>query len=212
MTGILVIWNDCAAGREDAYEEWYQDEHLIERLSVSRFRVGRRYEAISATRQFFTTYEVENPGVLASAEYRERLANPTERTTAIMRDGFINMRRTICERRDIRGAIRGSVVVTIVLDGRSDPLQRLRDLAGRYPVGVEPTHSEIAISADRNEPNLSAEEALRGRDAKISGCLLLEFLRQEPALRVANQIRDMYAVAETGVFRLLCSLRRDDLA
>src|SRR5215831_10999773 len=58
MTGILVIWNDCATGRENAYEEWYQDEHLIERLRVSGFQIGRRYEAISATRKFFTTYEV----------------------------------------------------------------------------------------------------------------------------------------------------------
>ena len=85
MNGILAIWNDCARGREASYEEWYQDEHLIERLSVNGFHVGRRYEAVAAKRQFLTTYEVETPEVLGSAEYRERLAQPTERTSAIMR-------------------------------------------------------------------------------------------------------------------------------
>ena len=30
--GILALWNDCEAGHEDAYEAWYQGEHLAERL------------------------------------------------------------------------------------------------------------------------------------------------------------------------------------
>jgi hypothetical protein len=75
-------------GLEAAHEEWYQDEHLIERLCVSGFCVGRRYEAVVATRQFLTTYEMERPEVLTSVEYLERLAHPTERTAAIMQSGF----------------------------------------------------------------------------------------------------------------------------
>lgn len=78
MSGILGIWNDCAEGRESAYEEWYQSEHLIERLNVPGFQIGRRYEAIEAVRRFLTTYEVEHPNVLTSADYRQRLENPTE--------------------------------------------------------------------------------------------------------------------------------------
>ena len=35
---------------------------------------------------------------------------------------------------------------------------------------------------------MAAEEALRGRAAKISGCLTLEFLRREPAMRVADDM------------------------
>src|SRR5262249_32295055 len=111
MRGILAVWNDCAIGRETAYEEWYQEEHLIERVCVSGFLVGRRYEAVVAKRQFLTTYEVQRPEVLSSAQYRERLAHPTERTTAIMRDGFLNMNRNVCQRRAIRGAFRGGVVL-----------------------------------------------------------------------------------------------------
>ncbi|OAE99626.1 hypothetical protein AYJ54_32530 [Bradyrhizobium centrolobii] len=210
MSGILTIWNDCARGREATYEEWYQDEHLIERLSVSGFRVGRRYEAVVATRQFLTTYEVERPDVLASAEYRGRLAHPTERTAAIMRDGFSNMCRTVCERREIRGAIRGNVALTVALT-EPDPLARLHDVAEKHPLSIELAHSEIWLATEAKKAKLSTEEALRGRDAKISGCLALEFLRHEPALRSADGIRRAHPGAEIGVYRLMCSLRKEDL-
>jgi hypothetical protein len=211
MRGILAIWNDCARGREAAYEEWYQDEHLIERLSVGGFCIGRRYEAIVAARQFLTTYEVERPEVLTSAEYLERLAHPTERTAAIMRSGFSNMCRTVCERRSIQGAIRGGVAVTLALT-EPNPLARLSNEAEKYALGIELAHSEIWISAEEEEANISAEERMRGRDSKISGCLALEFLRHEPALRAADNMRRAYVGAEIGVYRLLCSLRRKDLA
>jgi hypothetical protein len=211
MRGILAIWNDCARGRESAYEEWYQDEHLIERLCVSGFCVGRRYEAIVGTRQFLTTYEVERPDVFASAEYLERLAHPTERTAAIMQSGFSNMCRTVCERRRIQGPIRGGVAVTVALT-EPNPLARLSTAAEKLPLGIELAHSEIWISAEKEAINTSAEERLRGRDSKISGCLALEFLRHEPALRAADNIRRACVDAEIGVYRLLCSLRREELA
>jgi hypothetical protein len=211
MSGILAIWNDCARGRETAYEEWYQDEHLMERLSVTGFCVGRRYEAIVSARQYLTTYEVESPAVLASAEYLERLAHPTERTAALMRSGFSNGCRTVCERRSIQGAIRGGVAVTLALT-EPNPLARLSNAAEKHALSIELAHSEIWISAEKEETNVSAEEQMRGRDSKISGCLALEFLRHESALRAADNMRRAYVDAEIGVYRLLCSLRRKDLA
>ena len=134
MNGILAIWNDCARGREASYEEWYQDEHLIERVSISGFLVGRRYEAVAAQAAIPDHfYEVERPEVLSSAEYRERLAHPTERTKAIMRDGFQNMNRNVCERREIRGAFRGGVVLTAAVTEAS-PFAWLQSVAEQRPL------------------------------------------------------------------------------
>jgi hypothetical protein len=210
MNGILAIWNDCARGREAAYEEWYQGEHLIERVSVAGFLVGRRYEAVAAKRQFLTTYEVEGPEVLSSAEYRERLAHPTQRTTAIMRDGFRNTNRNVCERRAIRGAVRGGVVLTAAVT-EANPFRWLHSVAEQRPLSSELTHCEVWISAEERETKASAEEALRGRDAKIFGCLALEFLRREPAMRVADDIQRSSPNCEVGVYQLMCTLRREDL-
>jgi hypothetical protein len=32
--GTLAIWNDCAPGREEIYERWYQDEQLRDCLKA----------------------------------------------------------------------------------------------------------------------------------------------------------------------------------
>jgi hypothetical protein len=176
---------------------------------VSGFLVGRRYEAVAAKRQFLTTYEVKRLDVLSSPQYRERLAQPTERTTAIMRDGSLNMNCNICERRAMRGVCRGGLVLTIAVT-EADPLARLQSPAEQWPLSSELTHSEIWIAL-LNEARVSAEEALRGRDAKISGCLALEFLRREPAMRVAIDIREALPGSEVGVYQLMCILRSQDL-
>jgi hypothetical protein len=209
MSGILAVWNDCARGREAFYEEWYQEEHLMERVGVSGFIVGRRYEAVVAKQRFLTTYEVESASVLSSPQYRERLAHPTERTTAIMRDGFLNMNRNVCERRAMRGPSRGGLALTVAVT-EANPFGRLQSVAERWPLSSELTHSEIWIAVLK-EKKSSAEEALRGGDAKISGCLALEFLRREPAMRVAKDIRQALPGSEVGVYQLMCTLRNEDL-
>jgi hypothetical protein len=44
--GILAIFNNVAPGREAEFEEWFQHQHLAERLAVPGFLLGRRHEAI----------------------------------------------------------------------------------------------------------------------------------------------------------------------
>ncbi|MEM9140515.1 MAG: hypothetical protein AAGB15_11870, partial [Pseudomonadota bacterium] len=95
-TGILAIWNTCAAGHEDAYEAWYQREHLPERLSLPGFRRGRRYWAADGGPGFFTYYETDTPEVMATADYLARVQDPTPLTRRIMASVFTDMNRTVC--------------------------------------------------------------------------------------------------------------------
>ena len=86
--GILAIFNDVAAGREAEFDEWFQSEHLIERLGVPGFLFGRRHKAISGSAAYFNFYLVESPEVLTSKAYLERLDNPTPMTKKIMSEVF----------------------------------------------------------------------------------------------------------------------------
>ena len=91
--GILAIFNDCRAGREDEFNAWFQGEHLQERLAVPGFLFGRRHQAISGSAGYFNFYLVESPDVLTSRPYLERLDNPTPMTKRVMSEVFLNMNR-----------------------------------------------------------------------------------------------------------------------
>ena len=56
--GILAIFNDCRAGREDEFNAWFQGEHLQERLAVfseeltdKLARLKQRRRSLSASRR-----------------------------------------------------------------------------------------------------------------------------------------------------------------
>jgi hypothetical protein len=116
--GILAIWNDCRAGRED--DAWFQGEHLLERLAVPGFLFGRRHQAISGSAGYFNFYLVESPDVLTSKPYLERLDNPTPKTKRIMSEVFINMNRTVCSRIVRCGGFRGAYAVTVRFNAQPD--------------------------------------------------------------------------------------------
>jgi len=208
--GILAIFNDCRAGREDEFNAWFQGEHLEERLAVPGFLFGRRHQAISGNAGYFNFYMVESPDVLTSKPYLERLDSPTPMTKRIMSEVFINMNRTVCRRTIRRGAFRGAYAVTArfnevpdagVLTATLDELVRDTNVAG----------GEIWIAVDSTGMPVSMEEKLRGGDKKIKGCLMVDTLRQPDAVTLGARLSRQFPTAELGVFHVLCQLGRGDL-
>ena len=210
MSGILVLLNDCAPGKEELYEEWYQDEHLKERLGVNGFAVARRFEAIAAKRQYLTTYEVHSPDVLTSKEYLARLADPSPLTTQIMTAGIKNMCRTACRRETVEGSIRGTIAVVATLPDRSS-LTTLKGIAGHYTISTRLCHIELWESAEPAGTISQTEENIRGPDEKIGACLALEFLRIQPALMAADSLKASLSSADVGVYQLMSYLRKDEV-
>ena len=66
LPGILAIFNNVASGREAEFEEWFQHEHLAERIAVPGFLIGRRHEAVSGQPRYFNFY----------VRKRRRFSNP----------------------------------------------------------------------------------------------------------------------------------------
>src|SRR5436309_2531191 len=73
LPGILAIFNNVAPGREADFEEWFQHEHLAERIAVPGFLVGRRHEAIAGQPGYFNFYLTQSAQVVDSAAYLGRL-------------------------------------------------------------------------------------------------------------------------------------------
>jgi hypothetical protein len=203
--GILAIFNDCRAGREAEFEEWFQGEHLLERLSVPGFQFGRRHQAISGSNGYFNFYQVEQPSVLTSKPYLERLDNPTPMTKKIMSEIFINMNRTVCHRTLRRGGFRGAYAVTARFNDAFD-IGTLTRLADALVKDASVGSCEIWTAVDPAGQPVSMEEKLRGGDKKIKACLMVDTLRQAEAEKLGGQLAKQFPTAEIGVFRVLCQL------
>jgi hypothetical protein len=210
-TGVLAIWNDIRDGREGDFESWYKDEHFLERLAVPGFRLGRRYEAVVGTPQYFCYYLTDTPDTLTSGPYLERLNNPTPRTRAMMSEAFSNMHRTVCARAQRLGALSGALNVTARFHQPADPEQTLAML-DQFACADGIARCEL-WSAVASGPDIAVEERLRGGDRRIAGCMMVETLRLSDAERVhARLVSELGDGADLGIYRLLCELASDDVA
>jgi hypothetical protein len=204
--GILAIFNNVAPGREADFEEWFQHEHLAERIAVPGFLIGRRHEAIAGQPRYFNSYLTQSVQVLKSAAYLGRLDQPTPMTRMVMSEIFKDMNRTVCHRTFRLGAMRGTGVVALRFGERPDEAV-LKVVIETLMHDRAVACGEIWRAADPREFPVSEEERLRGGDRKIEACLLVETLRVQDAQTVAAALVQEFPRAEMGVYRLLCEIR-----
>ena len=208
--GILALWNDCAAERRREYEHWYQTEHLYERLGITGFLRGRRYASPAGSPQFFTYYETTAAQVLQSAEYLQRVEQPSELTRRVMSGVLTNMSRTACDVLYRDGRLRGAHACTFKLSAPPDARQwqairaALNDLTGL-------ARCELWGAARLASRAATTEEKLRGGDASIAACLFVESLRASDAEAIVDIVGDQWAgaIVETGCYQLLCELEAE---
>lgn len=78
--GLMAFWADIDPDYVLRYQQWHNCEHIPERVSISGFREGRRYRAVSDAPHFLMFYETETTNVLASDAYMAALNAPTDWT------------------------------------------------------------------------------------------------------------------------------------
>ena len=206
--GILAIWNSCVPGREAEFEEWYQHEHFYERIGVPGFLLGRRYEAVRGTPAYFCFYLTQSPGVLKSPAYLERLNNPTPQTRKIMAGPFRDMVRTACGLSVRFGAMRGSVVVTVRFT-KPPAISVLQDTAKEFAADKAVACAEVWQARSAAEFPVSEEERVRGGDARIEACLMVDTLRLADAEAIAATLTDRFQGSAVGIYRFLCEIRKE---
>lgn len=79
--GILAFWATLPPAHAAEFDDWYNRQHVIERMAVPGFISGQRYRDGN---RFFAWYETESPAVLTSRAYLARLAAPTAWTRRVM--------------------------------------------------------------------------------------------------------------------------------
>ncbi|HEX9480186.1 MAG TPA: hypothetical protein VGA90_15595 [Methylomirabilota bacterium] len=82
-TGLLMVWADVPADKEEEFNRWYNEEHLPERMAIPGFLGGARYEAVKGGPKHLACYELESAAVMESPAYKKVQSNPTPWTKKI---------------------------------------------------------------------------------------------------------------------------------
>ena len=124
--GLLAVWMDVEAKDEAELNDWYNREHLLERVSVPGFQNGRRYHAIRGSPQYLALYDLDDPAALSAAPYLERLNQPTLWTRRVM-PTFRNTVRSGGRIIARHGGGIGGVVTTCAVNPRPGERDALRE-------------------------------------------------------------------------------------
>jgi len=196
LAGVLAVWNDIDPESEVDYNEWYIQEHLLDRLNVPGILTARRYEVVGPGPKYFTWYRTNSVAILKSPAYLQRLTNPTEWTKRCMLS-FRNMNRSACREtfdmgRGIGGAA-ASMELKAVAGREKNLRQRLSTLL--FPELLHAPGKNGIIRAHLWEADLEVtiqknpEEALRGeKDRVVDWVVVLEALSTISAERAARQL------------------------
>ena len=175
-SAAIVMWNDTQDPTATAH--WHSKQHLEERLSCPGFLRGRRMICVEPERtEHFMIYELESLGVAESQPYLDRLNNPTEWSTAVMKT-VISHSRTSCNLRRTEGL----GVAPLALVGRFNPevedpefevaLDRFLTHAMEQPGVTGISWIERAGAAPSV---MTREQKLRGkRDGTVQAAFLVE--------------------------------------
>jgi hypothetical protein len=97
-TGLLHVEFDYPLDGLEELHDWYNTEHIPERVSIPGFVTGRRFAAIEGSPRWSAIYELETPAVLETPAYsRFKGADETVWTKRILLTSRPSFRRSVFE-------------------------------------------------------------------------------------------------------------------
>ena len=122
---------------------------------------------------------------------------------------FTDASRTVCRREVLAGEVHGAAAVAVRFTELQNA-EKIREVIKDFSEAPSLARAELWTSDEQPGEGAMAEEAIRGPDAKIASCLLLEFLRDPDAQAAVDQLRPILEGGNIGVYRLLCERVRAD--
>jgi len=91
--GMLFVATDVAAQDEADFNQWYDREHVEERVRIEGFLSGTRYQSLQGGRQYLGLYKTESLESFTSAAYHAAFTRQTEWSVANLQKMQSPMRR-----------------------------------------------------------------------------------------------------------------------
>ena len=82
--GMLLTFTDVSARDERDYNEWYNREHIDDRVNLPGFHRGRRYAAVRGKPKYLAVYECDTVAILGTPNYLQTLDHQTPWSQRVM--------------------------------------------------------------------------------------------------------------------------------
>ena len=153
--GMLIVFNEVKARDERDFNEWYNREHIDERINLPGFRRARRYVAVRGTPKYLATYECDTVGDLARPGYLALLANQTPWTQAVTARFTQFNRMTLRVQVDLTHGIGGAVAA---VKFAPDPHKRRALMAWLHETALPKAIARpgvVGAAAGENDPEVA---------------------------------------------------------
>jgi hypothetical protein len=217
-TGMLMTSMDIDAAHEQEFNQWYDREHLAERVAIDGFLEARRYVAVDAAPKYLGLYSTATFDVLDSDAYRKALASQTAWSLANIAR-FKNMLRSVARITISRGIGRGAALGLVRIrppEGNVDQLREairaqldpgnIHDIISMHLMESDPRLSK-PLTDDANAPNPAARDwyvLIDGTD--VSAVSQTMTGRFDAAIAAAGA-----QLISSGTYRLMWDLAKADL-
>jgi hypothetical protein len=216
--GMLMTSMDIDPAHETEFNQWYDREHLAERVAIDGFLEARRYVAVDAAPKYLGLYSTATFEVLNSPAYRTALANQTAWSkTNIGR--FRNMLRSVARITVSRGVGRGAALGLVRIRPPERELDALRDgIAALLDPGM--IHGIISMHLMESDPVLSkplTDDPAAPNPAARDWYVLIDGTDPDAvAWLMSGRFNTVIAAAgatliSSGSYRLLWDLAKSDL-
>lgn len=213
--GAMILSFDIAPEAIVEHDDWHSHEHFPERLILPGFLRGSRWTAVAAGKKYFVMYEVDEPAVLVSKAYMDRLNTPTPWTARIM-TFYRGMKRGLCRLVGSFGYGHGSFALLIYFSATPERKIALQDWLLREVMPDLPAQSGLAnthLFEAGVQAELAADQLIRGKDEGVDSVLLVTGYSRASVEALADKVLTISELERhgaegvtSGIYQLVHSL------
>ena len=125
VKAVSVMWTDIPEEITYDLNEWYDREHIKNRVDIPGYVWGKRYKAVQGRPSYMAVYATDGPYVQAGDDFLEVVQNPTVGETEFA-PHFYNSIRMMCDVTASVGDSEGGFAGFLTLTPMKDANERLR--------------------------------------------------------------------------------------
>lgn len=218
--GAMTLWFDIADSAHAEHDHWHTHEHFAERLGIPGFLRASRWAVNGPGPAYFVLYETESPEVLSGPDYRARLDNPSPWTRSLMPHYRGMVRGLTRVTASVGAGVAGSLLTVRLAPDPARAAALDAWLAGEIlpRLARQPGLAGAHLLTRAIEPEMTAEQAIRGRDTTVDRVLLITGYDEAAVGEVAGNVLGNAALEAHGAahgritagYRLSLSATRDE--